>query len=220
MLFKTESQPLDTLGGFVVEISWEGEGYVSDDDAEDLDYDELLKTMIEETEAGNAQRAQLGYEGVHIIGWASKPFYDKTSKKLHWAKELQFDGQDWSTLNYNIRILGRKGYMVMNAIGEMEDLPAFKQDADLIVASMNFNKGHTYADFDSNIDEVAAIGIGGLIAGKVLLKAGLLAKLGLLLAKFWKVIALAVVGIGVGIKKFFFKEKKQDALAEKNNIES
>lgn len=214
LLFKTESQPLDTLGGFVVEISWEGEGYVSDDDAEDLDYDELLQTMIEETEAANEQRAALGYEGVHLLGWASTPFYDKAAKKLHWAKELQFDGQDWTTLNYNIRILGRKGYMVMNAIGTMEDLPAFQADADKILASMNFNDGNRYADFDSNLDEVAAVGIGGLIAGKVLLKAGLLAKLGLFLAKFWKVIALAVVGLGAGIKKFFFKGKKEEEIAK------
>ena len=45
--------------------------------------------------------------------------------------------------------------------------------------------------------------IGGLIAGGILAKTGLLAKLGLIFAKFAKVIILAIAGLGGAIMKFF-----------------
>ena len=79
---------------------------------------------------------------------------------------------------------------------------------------MEFNEGNTYADFDPDIDEIAAYGIGGLIAGKVLAKVGLLAGLlkfvkviGIGLAKFWKPIAIGLVALAAGLKKFFFKSE-------------
>ena len=43
----------------------------------------------------------------------------------------------------------------------------------------------TYSEFNPDIDTVAAYGIGGLIAGKVLAKAGVLAAGLVLLKKFW-----------------------------------
>jgi uncharacterized membrane-anchored protein len=64
------------------------------------------------------------------------------------------------------------------------------------------------------LDKVATVGIGGLIAGKVLAKAGILAKLGILLAKFWKVIVLAIVGLSVGAKRFFSKVEKEERTGE------
>jgi uncharacterized membrane-anchored protein len=70
-----------------------------------------------------------------------------------------------------------------------------------LLPGTEFLEGHRYADFDSSVDELAAYGIGGLIAGKVLLKGGLLAKLGLLLAKGWKLIAVVVVVAGSFLKR-------------------
>jgi uncharacterized membrane-anchored protein len=53
---------------------------------------------------------------------------------------------------------------------------------------------------------VAAYGIGGLIAGKLLAKAGFFA----LLLKFWKVLALAVVGGAAAVRRFFGGKGKDD----------
>ena len=91
----------------------------------------------------------------------------------------------------------------------MEVLPDVKGDIVPILASVNFAEGHKYSDFNPDVDAIAAYGIGGLIAGKVLAKAGILAKLGILLAKFWKIIALAVIGLGAGFKKFFSRQKEE-----------
>ena len=190
---------------FSINITYSNEGYIEDDDAKDLDYDELLSQMQEDCKNSNAERVKLGYPTINLIGWASTPFYDEVNKKLHWAKEFKFGDDDENTLNYNIRILGRKGYLELNAIGEMSVLNDVKNNIDPILNSVNFTSGNTYSDFDPDIDEVAAYGIGGLIAGKLLMKAGILAKLGVLLAKFWKVIVFGVIGIGAVAAKFFKK---------------
>lgn len=210
MLFPENSSATDTNSVYAINITYTEEGYIDDSDAKDLDFDDLLETMQDDMVASNEYRKELGYETVDLVGWASEPFYDAANKKLHWAKDLLFEGQSEHTLNYNIRILGRKGYLELNVIGGMKELPQVKNDIGGILPSVEFNEGHRYEDFDSNIDKVAAVGIGGLIAGKVLAKAGILAKVGIFLAKFWKIAALAVVGAFAGIRKFFGGGRKEE----------
>lgn len=210
LLFRENEFPLDTARGYVVEISYVEDGYVSDEDAEDIDYDELLETMQSDADEENEYRASLGYEQVDIVGWAAQPYYDAAAKKLHWAKELHFEGEDTNTLNYNIRVLGRRGYLMVNAISDMEELAHFESEAPMIINSVHFNEGHRYEDFDSSMDKVAAVGIGGLIAGKVLAKAGILAKIGIFFAKFWKFLLIGIAAFFGGIKKFFTGGNKEE----------
>ena len=210
MLFPAGMSPMSDSFSYAVEITYSEDGFIEDEDAEDIDYDELLQSMQEDAEAVNETRIELGYEPVELVGWASAPFYDKANKKLHWAKELKFGQDEVNTLNYNIRILGRRGYLNMNAIGEMDVLPAFQQDIDEILASVEFQEGNRYADFNPNIDQVAAYGIGGLIAGKMLAKAGFFG----LLAKFWKIIAIGAVAAFAGIKRFIFGGSSEEDEAE------
>ena len=185
-------------------MSYEEEGYIEDEDAEDLDYDDLLEEMQSDAQLGNEQRTTLGYPTIDLVGWAASPFYDNENHKLHWAKELKFEGDETNTLNYNIRVLGRKGYLTLNVIGDMEVLSDVQQNLDPILASTTFNSGHRYSDFNPDIDTVAAYGIGGLIAGKVLAKAGFFA----VLLKFWKFIAIGAVALFAGFKKKVFGSKE------------
>lgn len=205
MLIPLEDSPMND-SSYVINITFTEDGYIKDEDAKDIDYDELLETMQADTEAASEYRVSEGYESIALVGWASPPFYDAENKKLHWAKELRFGNYDQHTLNYNIRILGRRGFLELNAIGEMFVLEDVQNSIAPILSSVNFNEGHRYTDYSPGLDKVAAYGIGGLIAGKVLAKAGILAKLGVLLAKFWKIIALGIVGLFAGVKKFFMKE--------------
>jgi uncharacterized membrane-anchored protein len=212
MLFLENASPVDDYR-WAVEISYSEEGYIKDDDAEDLDYDDLLEEMQKDCEDANPSRKTEGYPEVHLLGWASPPFYDQENKKLHWAKELRFgDTASASTLNYNIRVLGRKGYLNLNAIGGMDQLSDIKKNINTVLASVEFKEGNKYSNFNPDLDEVAAYGIGGLIAGKVLAKVGLF----VLLAKFWKVIALAVVGFFALLKKKFFGSKDDNSVAEES----
>lgn len=175
---------------WAVTVEFEESGFVSDEDAADIDYAEMLEQLQEETVESNAWRAENGYEPIELLGWAVQPHYDAQGKKLHWAKELRFGDSDINTLNYNIRVLGRKGVLVLNFVANMDQLPEIQENVPAVLAMTEFNDGSRYADFDPDIDQVAAYGIGALIAGKLAAKAGLFATALLLLKKFWLVPAL------------------------------
>lgn len=183
-------------------ITYDEMGYVKDDDAGEIDYDELLKEMQSDAAAANEERVKAGYESIAIIGWAAKPYYDREKKVLHWAKEIKFGESEGSTLNYNVRILGRKGVLVLNAVASMMDLPDVQKNIEPVLASFSYQDGNRYADFNPDVDEVAAWTIGGLVAGKVLAKAGIFA----LLLKNIKLIALAIGGIATAAWRWYRKK--------------
>lgn len=203
MLFPEDISPVSDNFTYAVEITYSEEGYIDDEDAKDIDYDELLEEMKKDTDLANPERIKLGYGTMDMVGWASVPYYDQEEKKLHWAKELKFEGAEENTLNYNIRVLGRKGYLNLNVIGDMSVLPLVKNDVSNIIASAAFTEGNKYSDFNPDVDKVAAYGIGGLIAGKVLAKAGFFA----LLLKFWKFIAIGAVALFTALKGKIFGNK-------------
>jgi uncharacterized membrane-anchored protein len=205
LLFPKDVSPLSNNFTYAVEITYSDEGFINDEDAKDLNYDDLLEEMQEDTNAANPERKKLGYPEIELVGWASEPFYDATNKKLHWAKEIKFESEDLNTLNYNIRVLGRNGFLTLNAIGTIDILPTFNKDVTTILESVHFTEGNTYADFNPNIDKVAAYGIGGLIAGKLLAKAGFFA----ILLKFWKFIAIGAVSLFSIFKKKIFGSKEE-----------
>lgn len=192
--------------GYVFNIQYEEGGHIKDDDAEDIDYDDLLKEMKTDAVEENKKRTSGGYPAIDIVGWASKPFYDNNQKILHWAKELKFGNEPGNTLNYNIRFLGRNGTLLLNAVAQMPSLPLVQKDINQVIGMVHFTPGNEYKDFNPGVDKVAAITIGGLIAGKVLAKVGFLA----LIVKFWKIIALAVAGFFGFIWKRFKRKKEEE----------
>lgn len=185
---------LDSEHAWVVVLTWSGEGYVPDEDAADYDYDELLALMQEETRDNNAYLAEAGYPTVELVGWAQAPRYDAVGKRLHWAKHLQFEDSEGGTLNYDIRVLGRRGYLSMNAVADIEDLERVNAGMADVLGMASFDEGHRYADYVEG-DHTAAYGLAALIGGGLAAKTGLLAKIGLILAKFWKLLLFGGLGL-------------------------
>jgi len=208
-----ENRGILATDSWVFTISFDEMGYVKDDDADHIDYDDLLKEQQKECKEVNPERIKEGFQPIEFIGWASSPYYDKNKKILHWAKELKFGQDSVNTLNYNLRVLGRKGIFMLNAIATMSELPEVKSNIDKVIGSVEFKDGHKYSDFKPGVDNVAAWTIGGLVAGKVLAKVGFFA----LLAKFWKLIVLAIASLGGGIWKYFKGLKKNDEIQTSNN---
>ncbi|HMG91642.1 MAG TPA: DUF2167 domain-containing protein [Chryseolinea sp.] len=202
--------PITSMESWAFIITYEEMGYVKDDDADDIDYDEMLEELQSETSAENEQRTKEGYEPISIIGWATTPFYDKDKKILHWAKEIKFGDSEDNTLNYNVRVLGRKGVLVLNAVASMSALEEVKENINPVLTAFAYSEGNQYDDFDPEVDEVAAWTIGGLVAGKVLAKAGILA----LILKNIKLIGLAIVGLGGAIWKWFKGKTEPPAVRE------
>jgi uncharacterized membrane-anchored protein len=196
---------------WAVIYSYEEDGHVDDDDAEDIDYAELLGDMQKDITANNSSRVAAGYAPMELIGWAKTPYYDQMNHKLHWAKEIKFGSDSLNTLNYNIRMLGRKGVLVLNVVSGMDNIKIVEANIEKILKSSDFNEGNRYENFDSSVDKVAEYGIGGLIAGGILLKTGLLAKAGIFLLKTWKFIAIGAVGLFAFLRKKFSNKNNDDS---------
>lgn len=205
MLFPQKYRVLDAES-WGVTIEYANDGYVSDEDAADIDYDDLLSEMKADTKEESSWREEQGYPSIELIGWAEQPYYDEVTHKLYWAKELSFGGSEANTLNYNVRALGRQGYLVMNFIANIEQLEEVSAARDEVLTMASFNDGHKYSEFNPDIDEVAAYGIGGLIAGKVLAKTGFLALALVFLKKFWFVLLLPLYWLK---NKIFSKKAEQ-----------
>ena len=195
---------------WAVEITYEEDGHIKDDDAKDIKYDELLKQMQQQVTESNPERVKQGSRAIELTGWAETPYYDGKTHKLYWAKKLKEVGDSVEFLNYNIRVLGRKGVLVLNAIGGLDQLDEIKQQTPTIIAATNFTAGNTYEEFNSSVDKVAAYGIAGLIAGGILMKTGLFAKLGILLLKFIKPLLVGVSAFGAWVMRFFRGRKEGD----------
>ena len=200
------SVPLDSEHSWAVVLTESDDGHVSDEDAAETDYPKLLKQMQEETEDENAERTKSGYPALHLVGWAEPPHYDSANKKLYWARELSADGADQHSLNYDIRVLGRSGYLSMNAVAGMNDVAAVKAGMQELLPMVDFDPGKRYADYDAKTDKLAAYGVAALIGGGIAAKAGLFAKLGALLLAGKKLVVLLLAAIAGVWRKFFGKK--------------
>jgi uncharacterized membrane-anchored protein len=203
MIFPDDAGPTDRNGWGVL-IQYEEGGHVNDADAAKINYDQLLQQMQKQVQNENPERQQQGYPPVELVGWAEPPHYDASTHKLYWAKDLRIGQESAASLNYNIRILGRRGVLVLNAVALMRDLPMVSQKMPEIMARVDFQPGNSYADFDPKIDKVAKYGVAALIAGGAL---GAAAKFGLLKA-FWpfllvfkKFAILIFVGLAAAVRK-------------------
>jgi len=126
---------------WVFVITYNSMGYVKDDDADKINYDDLLKDLKKESAESNIERKKLGYETLELMGWASKPYYDKENKVLHWAKELKVEGSEQNTLNYDVRVLGRKGVLSLNAVAGIDQLEEVKKNIPEILKMAKFQGG-------------------------------------------------------------------------------
>src|SRR5215472_11564110 len=209
MLMADGVSPLDNNSWAVV-MTYEADGYVSDKDAAKIDYTELLTQMQKGVASANEERQKAGYEPVHLIGWAKAPRYDSQTHKLYWAKELKFGSQPDNTLNYNIRMLGRGGVLVLNGVAAMAQLSEIEEATPKILTAIDFNPGHRYADFNPKSDKIAEYGLAALVAGTATaaaLKLGFFKALWVVILAAKKFIIIGVVAIAAAIRKLLGASK-------------
>jgi uncharacterized membrane-anchored protein len=191
---------------WVVTIYYSEDGYVKDNDASKINYDDLLKKMQKGIEENNVERRKQGYRAITLVGWAAPPRYDAAAHKLYWAKQLKFEGEHQDTLNYNIRMLGRKGVLELNAIAGIGQFAEIDAQTPQILGMVDFKEGNRYADFDPKVDKVAKYGLATLVAGGALAaaaKLGLLKGLWVFILAAKKFIVIGVIALVAFVKKLF-----------------
>jgi len=199
---------------WLVTISFDAEGYIKDEEGEKLDADEILKAITEGTEEANKYRVEHGFKPMHVDGWSEPPHYDRKTHHLIWA--VSGSDADGTSINYNTRILGRRGYASLNLIDAPEKLAQSKLEAATLLGVTHFDAGARYEDFNQKSDKVAEYGLAALVAGGAgaaalkLAKVGLLAKFGgkilALLIAGKKALVAALIAIGAWAKKLFGKK--------------
>ena len=93
---------------------------------------------------------------------------------------------------------------MLNFIAQIDQKDLIASQLDSVLTMADFDQGSKYSDFDPELDDVAAYGLGALVAGKVIAKTGFLAA-GLIFLK--KFAVLFIVAIGAFLKKIFTKKK-------------
>ncbi len=180
-------------------------GFVKDDEKDKLDADKLLKAIKAGNDEGNKERERNGNPPLIIVGWEQEPKYDPVTHHLTWAIRATSEGR--AILNYNTRLLGRKGVMEVVLICDPE---AFSKTLPVFSGLLNHHKflsGETYAEYKPG-DKIAKYGLGALVLGGgavAAAKLGLLGPVLLFLKKAWKLVVAAVVAVAAGIKKLLNK---------------
>jgi len=190
---------------FVV-MRFSNSGYIRDDDAKDWNVDDLLSGLKQGTEEGNKERRARGIDELQIVGWVEAPKYDASMHRLVWSLESREKGAPAGAergVNYNTYALGRDGYISMNLVTGMKQIQAEKPIAHTLLASLQYNDGKRYSDFDSATDHVAEYGLAALVGGIAAKKLGLFALIFAFILKFAKVFGVAAVAAVAVLVKIF-----------------
>ncbi len=177
-------------------------GYVEDSDQDEIDAAALLENISKATEAANEYRRENGGGELHVVGWQIAPHYDSASHNLQWALEAA-DESDNRITNYNVRLLGRKGYMSVTLVTGAGQLEADRPEVESVLAGFTYVDGNRYGDFKEG-DKLAGYGLTALVAGGAgvaAAKLGLFAVLGKFLGKAWKVLLLGIAALGAMVKR-------------------
>lgn len=183
-------------GEWFVVFNFEAVGYVPDDEKDSIDADELLDSIREGTEAANEVRRRRGWEELKILGWAREPYFDDTTKNLQWAVEAFSDSG--TVVNHNIRLLGRRGVMEVQWVGEGIQRKEAMPQVHSLLEDFEFKAGERYAEYQDG-DRVAEYGLAALITGGAV-AAG--AKSGFF-KHLWKLILVGIGAVVAFFKKLF-----------------
>jgi uncharacterized membrane-anchored protein len=183
-------------------------GFVKDDDKDKLNADKLLKSIKDGTEEANKYRQKMGASALHITGWEIPPRYNQETHNLEWAIRGESEGQ--LVINYNTRLLGRKGVMEVNLVIDPDKLQAALPEYQALLKNYAYSPGQRYAEYREG-DKLAKYGLAALITGgaaAVAVKTGLFASLVLLLKKAWKLVVFAVAGVIAWFKRLISGGRK------------
>ncbi|WP_136418374.1 DUF2167 domain-containing protein [Herbaspirillum sp. ST 5-3] len=197
-------------GDWFVSVRFEKAGYIKDDEAKNWKADELLQTLKQGAQEINKRRREQGLPEMEVVDWVEQPHYDAATQRLIWAVSLKDKGSQAAEdqgINYNTYALGREGYFTLNLVTGLKQIAQNKLHASTLLSALEYREGKAYRDFNEDIDTVAEYGLTALIAGVAAKKLGLLALAGVFIAKFAKLIVLAVVG-GLALIGRLFRKKK------------
>ena len=211
-------------GDQTIYVRYKDEGYVTIDDWKSIKPENLIAEMRQAQEAWKDQLKKEGRNYVEELNWIYKPTFDSEKNAVYVSYEGSWNGKKgkYKSMQTNSIVLGRNGYLDISFVSSItnettkEELQQIANLAKDFTDGIDFLEGSKHADYKSG-DKVAALGIGGLVAGtlgvKALAKVGLLAKIAPFLMKFWWIIfapIAAIVGMSSNKKKTPRKRNRKE----------
>ena len=176
--------------GYNIFVEYFDNGFVKIDDWKQVKSKDLMDEMQRIAKSNEPYLKSQGLAYTTNIKWIYKPTFDEKSKLVFYSYEVSWSDGNKTMENRSIA-LGRRGhidnsYVVnINKDTNLLDTAEFSKEFG---ESVIFGDGSKHSDYKSG-DKIAAVGLGGLVAGslgvKALAKAGAFAKFLPLLAKFW-----------------------------------
>lgn len=206
--------PRASESDWILVFEYHDVGYVKDDEKDKIDKNALFESIRDGTEAANERRKKMGVPGLHVTHWVEEPHYDASTHNLVWALAAK-DDSGASVVNYNMRVLGREGYMSVTLVDDPAKLAASRVEAAQLMTGFQYKSGKTYAEFRPG-DKVSEYGLVALVAagaGAGAAKLGLFAKLAKLLAKGGKAVVAFVVLAAAGLRAAFARLFRRNAEA-------
>jgi uncharacterized membrane-anchored protein len=140
---------------------------------------------------------------MHVDDWVEKPHYDVTTHNLVWGLSAH-DDDGGHVVNYNVRLLGRHGYMSITLVESPEGFAAARDGFTKLLGGFGYVSGGRYAEYVSG-DRLAEVGLAALVAGgagAAAAKLGLFGKLGKLIAASGKAILVFVLAAFAAVRRF------------------
>ena len=191
-------------------LEFEEIGYVKDDEKKELNADKLIESYKQGTESMNETRQERGSPPIRIVGWHVAPNFNDITKNLEWSVEAESGGKKF--VNYNVRLLGRKGVTKVTLIEDRAHVDATLPQFREILRSHQYIGGESYAEYRQG-DRIAQYGLGALVLGgaaAAAAKFGLFAPLIVFFKKAWKLVAAVVVGAVMWIKNLITGRNKNE----------
>ena len=190
-----------------VSIEASDEGYVDDDDADELDAKSMLEQFKQGTLEQNKTRVSIGVSEFFVDDWREPPRYERGLHHLVWG--INGHEKSGKVVNFSTRFLGRHGYLSVDLVDSTETIERSKVQALAILTAVHFAPGYRYEDHVSS-DHSSGMGLKALVLGGT---AVVLAKKGgiliAILLALKKGIVVIVVAAGAFLKRLFGGKKAE-----------
>lgn len=186
-------------------ISATTDGYVSDDDADELDASPLLESIKQGTIQQNAKRRALKVPELFVDAWTDKPAYHSDTHRLTWGIEAH--DSTGKVVNYDTRKLGRNGFLSILVVDAPESIAAARAEVEPIIEHTYFRTGARYEDHREG-DRDSGVGLRGLVLGLVGVAAAKKAGVLVLVLVFLKKAGIFIAGGFAAIWKWLTGRNK------------
>ena len=187
--------------GYTIFVDYIGDGYVKLDDWKNVDSNNLMSEMREIAKLNEEYSKQNNLSYATQVDWIYEPTLNEEKKVVSYSYKVKWSN-DTITMESTSLKLGKKGYISTAYVTNVKNITDFAAEAKAskeFAEFITFDEGLRHSDYKSG-DKVAAVGIGGLVAGtlgvKALAKAGTFAKLLPLLLKFGWILLIPLAFVG------------------------